>query len=78
MRLSPHEADSEVQCSSTSTFTKSQPTMDINTGTTGDEKNINSVEDLERGLAESRRFVDEMREKLRGLIERNRKIGMGQ
>ncbi|KAH0360881.1 hypothetical protein KCU65_g9080, partial [Aureobasidium melanogenum] len=40
---------------------------------------VESAEDLKRRLAESRRFADEMEEKLRRLIERNRKVvGLGQ
>ncbi|KAH0031548.1 hypothetical protein KCU78_g2800, partial [Aureobasidium melanogenum] len=69
------QTQKEVQCSNASPITKSQPTMDINTETTIDMKHaINSVEDLERRLSESRRFADEMEEKLRRLVVRNRKV----
>ncbi|KAH0390162.1 hypothetical protein KCU89_g15893, partial [Aureobasidium melanogenum] len=69
------QTQKEVRCSNTSPITESQPTMDMNTETTIDMKHaINSVEDLERRLAESRRFADEMEEKLRRLVVRNRKV----
>ncbi|KAG9522726.1 hypothetical protein KCU93_g6970, partial [Aureobasidium melanogenum] len=69
------QTQKEVQCSNTSPITMSQPTMEVNTETTIDMKHaINSVEDLERRLAESRRFADEMEEKLRRLVVRNRKV----
>ncbi|KAG9667353.1 hypothetical protein KCU99_g8978, partial [Aureobasidium melanogenum] len=69
------QTQKEVQCSNASPITKSQPTMDIKTETTIDMKHaINSVEDLERRLAESRRFADETEEKLRRLVVRNMKV----
>lgn len=61
------QSNKETQCSNDTNIAECQPTMNVDDEMSADEKKINSVDDLERRLADSRRSADEMEEKFASL-----------